>query len=484
MIAELNKNLATEIHVEKFEFSVFRHFPYASVDLQKVMAKDVLKSLPEDTLLYAEHLSLLFNMAGIFSKDLSVKKIVAKNGILNIRIDKEGNNNYHFWKSTGDSGRANAVIDLQKILLTNMLIRYQDKKNTQDYLLKAEEAELTGQFSQDQYVLSTSAKLFVEHFYAGRNNYVIQKPVTIHSGLHVNTLDKTYKFDKSRVRIANLEFDVSGNIIALETTTILNLAIKAYEADLESFISMLPPEYVKYFKDFSSKGRFMCALSIEGKTDSKNVPGLAIDFSIREGKITPRESSVSLSEMNLSGTFRNRGLSGKSELIIPSMTAVLGSNKIIADLRLIDLSDPFLTMNASALLDLAKVRHFISLDTLVSLNGGLKLDIAFAGKIKDVKNYTQGQKYNVQSSGYIELDNVNFVLKHNPLEYKNIRGKLSLQDNDVNVETLSGNISSSDFHLSGTFQNFINFIFVPNQAAEFKATLRSNLIDLDELLAG
>jgi len=483
IIAELNKNLATEIQVERFEFSVFRHFPYASVDLEKVMTKGVLKSLPDDTLLYADRVSLQFNIIGIFSNNVAIKKIVAKNGILNIRLDKDGNNNYHFWKSTGDSTKASPVINLQQILLSNMLIRYQDLKNEQHYFMKANEAELSGQFSDDQFTLTTTADLFMEHFYAGKTNYVIKKPVRIRSGIHVNTIDGTYKFDKSSIKIADLEFDVAGSIISLPNSTILNLGIKAYEANLESFISMLPAEYVQYFSDYKSKGKFMCNISLEGKVGSSNVPNVQVEFSIRNGSITPKESSVSLSKVELAGSFRNRGISGKSELVIPQVSAELGGNTIKADIRLDNLSDPFLTMHASASLDLANVRHFISMDTLVSLNGGLKFNIAFAGKVKDVQNYSFGQQYKVQSSGIVELSNVNFDLKFNPLEYKNIQARLALQDNDIKVESLSGNISSTDLKLSGTFINFVNFIFIPNQPAEFNASLSSKLLNLDELLS-
>ncbi len=483
IIAELNKNLATEIQVERFEFSVFRHFPYASVDLEKVMTKGVLKSLPDDTLLYADRVSLQFNIIGIFSNNVAIKKIVAKNGILNIRLDKDGNNNYHFWKSTGDSTKASPVINLQQILLSNMLIRYQDLKNEQHYFMKANEAELSGEFSDDQFTLTTTADLFMEHFYAGKTNYVIKKPVRIRSGIHVNTIDGTYKFDKSSIKIADLEFDVAGSIISLPNSTILNLGIKAYEANLESFISMLPAEYVQYFSDYKSKGKFMCNISLEGKVGSSNVPNVQVEFSIRNGSITPKESSVSLSKVELAGSFRNRGISGKSELVIPQVSAELGGNTIKADIRLDNLSDPFLTMHASASLDLANVRHFISMDTLVSLNGGLKFNIAFAGKVKDVQNYSFGQQYKVQSSGIVELSNVNFDLKFNPLEYKNIQARLALQDNDIKVESLSGNISSTDLKLSGTFINFVNFIFIPNQPAEFNASLSSKLLNLDELLS-
>jgi hypothetical protein len=482
IITELNKNLAAEIQVEKFEFSVFRHFPYASVEMQKVLAKGVLKSLPDDTLLYAGHISLLFNMSGVFSGNVAVKKIVAQNGVANIRIDKQGNNNYRFWKVSGDSLKNASVIDLQKIALKEIVIRYEDLKNDQHYLMRTDEAELSGKFSEDQYILSADASLFMEHFYAGKINYINQKPLVLRTGLQVNNLDGTYKFGHSSVKIADLSFDIGGFVVDQETTTLLALEINTREARLEELISLLPPEYIKYFKKYRSKGFFESALKIEGKAGSGNLPVLNAAFKIRDGKLTPDGSSVSLTDIDLQGSFTSKGISGKSELDIPDMSAILGDNKLNAGIMIHDLQDPFLDLRARAVLDLARVRHFISLDTLVSLQGKLKINIAFAGKVKDVNKYSLAKQYSVQSSGMIELEKVSFVLKHNPLEYKNFQGRLVLQDNDLKVEDLSGNVSSSDLKLNGTFKNFVGFIFIPDQSAEFNAKLSSNTLNLDELL--
>src|SRR5712692_5723855 len=70
IISEINKNLATEIKVAKIDFSLLRHFPDASVELHHVMAKDAIESKEKDTLLAADHLSLLFNLTGIFSNHI------------------------------------------------------------------------------------------------------------------------------------------------------------------------------------------------------------------------------------------------------------------------------------------------------------------------------------------------------------------------------------------------------------------------------
>src|SRR5437762_754668 len=66
MLDQLNKNVNTVINMEQFNFSLLRHFPYASVDMKQVMAKEVTDKEEKDTLLFAEHVSLMFNLTTIF----------------------------------------------------------------------------------------------------------------------------------------------------------------------------------------------------------------------------------------------------------------------------------------------------------------------------------------------------------------------------------------------------------------------------------
>lgn len=483
MIGQLNKNLAAEIKVREFDFSVLRHFPYASFDMEEVMAKEVTDRPEKDTLLYARHLSFLFNIMGVFDRNISVKKVLLTNGKAKIVIDENGKNNYHFWKSSGDSSGKSSSIDLKEIILKNISISYRNLHDHQDYLFTAKDASFSGKFSDEQYALKTSADLFVEHFYVDSVNYIVRKPAQIRSGLNVNNASGLYHFEKCFVKIADLQFDLTGELTNTKESTLLNLGITAYEADLESFISMLPPAYVKYFDSFRSKGRFLFSTTIKGNADKTTNPEVFVDFSIRDGVVEPKESSVSLEKLNMNGRYRNHASKGKSELVISSLSALMGGHAVKADLRLDDLNNPYLTLHASAEADLSQLRHFIKNDTLESLSGDMKLNIAFAGKVKDLPRVDSEHLYKVQASGSILLSNVEFRLKHNPLEFKNINGNFTLHDNDIAVNMLKGNISSSDVQVTGLFRNFINFIFIPNQPAVFNAKLSGTTLNLDELMA-
>jgi uncharacterized protein involved in outer membrane biogenesis len=100
VIAELNKQLNTEIIVDgkDIDFTVLQNFPYASVDFKNVKAMEAIQQKNKDTLFSAGEISFQFNVLDVFKKNYRVKKIEISTVNLNLRIDENGNDNYHFWK--------------------------------------------------------------------------------------------------------------------------------------------------------------------------------------------------------------------------------------------------------------------------------------------------------------------------------------------------------------------------------------------------
>ena len=60
-IIEINKHLNTKVDVQDIELSMFKNFPYASLDFKRVLIQDAYENIEsDDTLLYAENLYFSF----------------------------------------------------------------------------------------------------------------------------------------------------------------------------------------------------------------------------------------------------------------------------------------------------------------------------------------------------------------------------------------------------------------------------------------
>jgi hypothetical protein len=482
IVGELNKTLKSPVEVKDIQFSLLRHFPFASIELYQVRALDAPADGRKGTLLQAENISLLFNVMGLLRKDVSIKKVVMKNGSLLVRIDQDGNDNYHIWNSSKDT-TAEPVIDLHKILLDQVEVRYEDVYADQHYVMMVHNAVLKGHFASESFTLEVASDMKVEQMLIEKINYLRHKEVKVETRLAVNYKQGLYRFQESKLKIADLEFLVKGDLVddfghqGLYT----DLNIQTGNADLKEFLSMLPEAYGKYFARYTSHGNFSMSLALKGGGKNNPEAGSEGGFYPEEGKITPKNGDLSLTGIQLQGSYYNNP--GKEDVLnIPHLSANLNGHPITAGLMLSRLSNPMLRLTARAALNLNDIRSFIPTDTIESLDGTVTLDVAFSGKVKDMKE-ASAIPGRVQASGSLQLAHASLKLKNNPLNFNSINGNFRLHDNSLEILSFAGNISSTDFDITGRLDNFTHYLLVPGQIASLEGRIRSRNLNLDELMA-
>lgn len=479
IIAEINNNINTKITVGEFDFTVLRHFPNASFELKDVVIDGVSENNTRDTLLFSKRLSLLFNIKDIFSKDINIKKVYVYDGGLNIRIDKQGHGNYIFWKKSADSTQS-GVVDIHKIGLKNVYLNYADKKSDQEYAMLAKHVELSGKFASNKFSFTTEANLFVDRLIVHGENYVNHKPVVLQSGLDVDSKLGTYLISESKIKIAGVAFSANGQISEKNDDWFLDLIVKSSQSDFATLNTIIPSSLNFSSAKFKSGGAVTFNASIKGQVSDNKKPSIAIDFKVKDGRFSSEDASFE--KITFSGTFSNSPEKKSNILTIPDLSASLSGHVIQANIKIENFPDAFITLEAKTQLDLGKLMPFFKADTLESLSGDLAMNIAYAGKIKELKNISKDRFFDVKASGNIDISHVYLKLKKNPLEFRDLNGSFSLHDRDVFIENFSGNVSSTDFRLKGIFRNFISFLLIPGESGDMQAQLISNSVNLDELL--
>jgi len=481
IIGELNKTLKSPVEVKDIQFSLLQHFPYASIELNQVRALDAPAEGNKGTLLQAENISLLFNILGLLRNDVSIKRVVVKNGSLVVRIDKAGNDNYHIWNTSKDT--TESVIDLHKILLDQVVVRYEDSYADQHYVMNVHEATLKGHFASASFTLEVNSAMRVEQMLIEKINYLQGKEVKVQTNLAVHYKQGLYRFEESKLKVADLDFLVKGDLIddfghqGLYT----DLNIQTRNADLKEFLSMLPESYGTYFSRYKSHGNFSMVLALKGGGKKNPRREVKVDFMLKDGKITPKDGDLSLTAIQLQGSYHNNP--GREDVLsIPHLSANLNGHPITAGLLLSRLSNPMLRLTAKAALNLRDIKSFIPTDTIESLDGTVTLDVAFAGKVKDMKA-SAAIPGKVQASGSLVLAHASLKLKNNPLNFNSINGTFKLHDHNLEIQSFTGNISSTDFEVAGMLNNFTQYLLIPGQTASLEGKIRSRNLNLDELMA-
>lgn len=489
IITELNKRLSTEIVVENvdrdIEFSVFRHFPYASVTFHNVAIMDAVNwSKKKGKLLDAKSVSLQFNIWDIIFGQYEIKKVAIDEARIRIKIYKDRSDNYHFWKPPTDTVETKFSFNLQKVLLQKVSIQYLDYKLHQDFKLFAGDVLFKGKFTDADFLMNIDGDLYVYQIKSYEDVYLSNKATYVDVLLYVNNKEDYVEFREGYAGIGKLKLNVSGKVFYGDSITYLDMGVEGKKMKLQAFINELPPQYRSFFDGYDCRGDFSFQSKIKGYSGGKSNPMFTATFSLNDGDIIREANSVALSKVSFTASFTNgaRHSYETSVLNIAGFNSVLNDGSISGHINISNFNHPQLDLKLSADLGLKDVFQFVKLDTVESASGRLKLNTEIKGSLESRRNISVKDYISSTSTGTLDVVNAEIVLKGLSQKFTNINGSFVFNNNDIESRNFSLNYMSSDFLLKGNFHNILPYLFLDNQNLRIEASIESQNIDLGELL--
>jgi uncharacterized protein involved in outer membrane biogenesis len=485
IIKQINKQLNTEITVKEIDLSLIKRFPYASLTFSDVEVKEAIPDKKKENILKAETVYLQFSVFDLFDKNYRIKKIEVVNGALNLKVFKNGTDNFHILKPSSDStADKNFKFDLQKLIFDNVFISYKDFGAGEDYAFNANNLIVKGMFSKDDYTLYVNGDMLVRHMISGKINYINDKKTALKLVLKVNNNNGLYEFEKGELKIGENAFKITGNVVYSEKQKTISLLIKSKDLAMQKLINEMPATYKKYLNEYESKGILEFSCTIKGKYNDNYYPTVLIDFKIENGEFLHKGSGIALEKVNASGVYTNGSMQTiqTNSLKLKGITATLKSRNIKGDLSIDNFVKPEIMFEAEADLNLLDLKEFLKIDTITSLSGEAFISISYKGQLSDINKFTAKDFIGSTTTGKLVLKNLNFRLKNDLREYKDLNGNFQFSNNDIIIEKFTGKVSSSDFDMKGYFRNIIPYLFMPNQKLQVDADVSCGNIDIAELM--
>ncbi|MGI8891886.1 MAG: AsmA-like C-terminal region-containing protein [Bacteroidia bacterium] len=478
LVTELNEQLIVKVEVKDIQLSFIRNFPFASVEFTAVRIEEATDAKLKNSLVEAARISFVFNIINIFRENYSVRKLIIKDGHVNVYIDEQGNENFVIWKTGTDTTKSDFEFEIEKLELINVKLSYVNLKTNHTLLTDGSLGIIGGKFSSDNYVMSINTDMFLHQFAANDVKYLSDKATKLDVQLSINKPAGEYIFERSKINLADLIFSIEGKVIDGEKGIYTDLKIDASEAPLSGFLSVLPPQYAEHFRKYKSKGFVSFYSTMKGSFENNNTPDVSVEFKVRNGFLKPEKSPVALEHLDLRGTYANK----PERLQIIAFTGDIAGRKIEGNVRVDDFKNPLLSFETQASFDLNYLQHFLSIDTLKEMHGELFVNTSFKGYLKQIPKKDFSELGKISASGEMTVNNGSFKLKNNPLDFKNFNGTVRFRNSDMEVSNFRGEISNSDFALTGICKNLLLFILSPDQHSKIEASLVSNNIDLNQLL--
>jgi hypothetical protein len=482
IVNEVNQGLNTEITVDHISFSVLRKFPNASLRFQNLMALDAIETnAPKDTLLYASDLFLEFNLFDVFSRNYSIRKVAVSDAVLRLKVDENGHDNFHFWKSKKDSSETQVNFLLNEVTLQNVDFSYRNVQSAFHLNTQIDELELSGNFQEAVFDLGAESALLVQVLEAGQTTYLKNQRTQLQVNTKIDTRNNHYAFNEGAVKFGNLEFKVGGAYQAGDKTH-LNLQLDGKGFDIPELLSFIPERFVKPLEGYEPRGNMSFGLSVNGSPNNRDDEmEITAQFAVENAGVKHLKSGLNFKDFSASGTYENRG-KHPDVLEIKQFNFKLKDGFLSGNGSVRNFARPTVQFRLNGQAELEDLQEIVSIRSVEYIRGSVSLECLFKGVIANPEKLGVADLQRAEISGRLGFEQTDLKIAGAPHEYSGFTGEFFLNGNNAAVKNLRGKIFSSDFEMDGLFVNFVPFVLIENEKMRIEASLKSNYINLAELM--
>ena len=271
VIKEINKRLKSPIKIGDIEFSVIKNLPFASIELNNILAIDAFQ---EDTLCEIETLQLKFNALDFYNKIYIIEELTLKNGFASIYF-KDSIPNYEIWHGNQDSlQKENTDFGLENISLENIKIAY--AVNDIKSVVINNEIQLQLSINNGKTEIDLEGDITNEKLILDGINHLPSKNININGNIILDSLGLNIK---SVITLSEIQLDLD-----FETTnTAMKVNLKTSELNLKPTLKLIPKNYLSALEGYELQGK--STIKFNYIIDQKKEAYINIDFDLQDGYI-------------------------------------------------------------------------------------------------------------------------------------------------------------------------------------------------------
>ena len=454
IIVEVNNEITVPVQVKgSIDFSLLKHFPYASLSFNDVVIADKIRK--KHNLLNVKEFSLLCNIFSLFGNKIELSKILIRDGEVNMYRDETGKMNFDILKSSNSTGpKSDLAVQLKKAELKNVHYTYLDKQQALNTDVDLKDVLLKGNFSSKQFELQTSITGRVNNFSNDQQIYLAKRNIKADIILEVNNNTHRFTFKKGNVGIEDNEFKVSGFFAVLKNGTQLDFKLENEGKDIKKLVGLIPEKFRQSFDNAEGNGQYSITATIKGVLTGKAGPKVNVDANLINSEIKLGRFNKLLKKVNAKATYE-LDEAGNDKLIISNFDCTLNDLPFRFTLALTKLGDPDFDFTAQGTLHLAEISSFVPDSVMHDLGGTISFNhFHLKGKKRD---FTDAANSTLTGSGEFKMSDIEF--QQAGISYGNINGLLKYHDQTIEAENLSANFLGNQAVFSGNITHLAGFIY-------------------------
>ncbi|MFW5687834.1 MAG: AsmA family protein, partial [Bacteroidota bacterium] len=257
---ELNNRIIPEIYTN-IDFTVFKTFPDASVVFYNTTVADPLRK--DSILLKAEKIYFRFNLMDIIRKEYRLSRIDIITGQLNLFVDKDGNENFDIIRQKTDSVKEALSLELEKVLLRDMRITYDDHKSDNYISAEAERATAKGKFGEEDFNLETAGNFHLEKYRIEKNVLAENDELIVDLVMKVSPSAGKFTLGSGQIEFNSVPLEVSG-AVDYHKEQLMNVKLMSPALDLNKIMDDLPDDIADDLAPYKFAGKPFINIQLSG----------------------------------------------------------------------------------------------------------------------------------------------------------------------------------------------------------------------------
>jgi uncharacterized protein involved in outer membrane biogenesis len=485
IVEKINDQVTVPVNINGgIDFSLLKHFPYASVTFRDAVIKSKLPGSREN-LLKVHEFSFLFNMWGLLGNKIQVSRVYADEGELNLYVDANGNANYDIFKKSNNPKASGGLnLDLNKASVKNVRFTFLTESKQEDIRLQISKLDLGGNFRADRFDLDAKGGLMINLLQINGDEYLVQKAFQADVTIAVDQTQNKFSLNKGNIEIEKNKFDVSGYFISGRKSTYVDFNANTQGKDISHLIALIPVQYTAKLAGTEGSGGYDVTAKIKGRISHGISPTIHVSATLHDAEIQIPKISKALTHVAAEGFYRRDSLGG-DQLVVSKFHSEFNGRPQQFTLKLVHLKEPDIDFSADGVADLHELRSFFSDSALQKAEGLITFkSFHIQGNKRD---FNSGHTRNIKASGEFDLSDVDIAA--GGVDYSNINGHLTYRDNDITIKGISLSFLNTAFVFDGTVTNLIAYAISQDSRSNtadiplgVEGTLRMKSFDLSGIL--
>lgn len=485
---EANKNVNAVVDFNNdIELSLFKSFPNFTLGINQLSVVGV-NEFEGDTLIALKTFSATLDLMSVIKGDqIKVVKIVLDEPVINALVTKKGNANWDIAKpntdtisNTPDTTTSKFNIALKKLDIKQATIVYNDKQSNMSARLINFNNTLTGDFSQDNFLLNIMMSCEQLSYKMDGIPYLSKVKLSLQADIDANMKDMKFSFKENKMALNELTFGFDGWVAMPGNDISMDIKYDAKQAEFKHFLSLIPTLYTKDFTDIKTSGKLAFNGYAKGIYSEKSLPAFAFNLAIEDAQFQypSLPAPVNNIQLQFSATNPDGNLDNTKINLSKFHFEIMGDP---FDMRLLAtnvMKDPNIEAEFNGLLNFDNIVKIMPLEKGMNIAGLMTMNIAANGKLSTIEKEQYEQ---FDAKGKLALTKFMFASNDLPKPYYINNAELIFNPKTVTLNTFDAKIGNSDMQISGAFSNFFAYTF---GKGTLKGVLnfKANQIDVNEFL--